>query len=124
MNSYEFIFKHLDVPTEISEFLINLFEIYEIRANVGNFKGVKFEIRTKETPHNKPHVHASYGEYNISVEIGTLKTKGRLPLKKQKYAVEWVKQHEEYLLGKWKDIALSAKLPYTNSLLAFDKENV
>ena len=124
MSNYEFFAHSFNIPIELSKFLLDLFEIYEVRGTIGNWKGIKFEIHSKETPHNNPHIHASYGEYNISVDILTLKVKGRMPTKKQKYAIEWVKQNKEYLLGKWKDIKIDSKLPFTNSALSFKEEKV
>lgn len=111
----------INIPKEIEEFLKKAFMIMEVRGNVGNWNSVTFEIRTKETPHNNPHVHASYGEYSISIDIITLETTGNLPKSKYKSSVEWVKRNREYLLGKWNSIAISAKMPFTKSALDFEK---
>lgn len=124
MNNYEFFAHRFNVPIEVSKFLFNLFELYEVRGIVGNWKGIKFEIRSKETPHNEPHVHASYGEFNVSIDILTLKSKGKMPLKKQKYAIEWVEQNKENLLGKWKNIKIDSKLQFTSSALSLNEEKV
>lgn len=113
--------KILNVPIEICEFLVEVFEIIEIRGNVGKWESIKFEVRSKKTPHNNPHIHASYGEYNISIDIITLETKGNLPMKKQKYAIAWVENNKEYLLNKWNEIAMSSKLPWTSSAIDFER---
>jgi hypothetical protein len=109
--------KGLDCPVDICEFLMETFLIIQIRANVGNWKGISFQIRSKETPHRNPHVHASYGEFNISIDINTLETKGNLPYKKQKDAKEWVEKNKEELLGKWNNINIKEYLPYMGSSL-------
>ncbi|MFV0250191.1 MAG: DUF4160 domain-containing protein [Bacilli bacterium] len=120
----DYMAKCFDVPKDICDFLLNVFAIIEIRGNVGNWNSVKFEIRSKEAPHNNPHVHASYGEYNLSIDIMTLEIKGNLPNKKQKYAIEWVENNREYLLTKWNEIAMSSKIPLTKSALEFETINV
>lgn len=97
------------IPKEIADFLYECFQIYEIRGRVGESNGVKFEVRTREQNHTIPHIHAAYGEYSTSIAIETGEVlAGNLPKKQQKDAVEWVLNKKEYLLGKWKDIAISA----------------
>ena len=57
------------IPKEIAEFLEDVFQIVEIRERVGTIRGIKFEVRTREQNHNKPHVHAEYDKYSISIGI-------------------------------------------------------
>ena len=78
-------------PKEIISFLDSVFEIIEIRGRVGYKNGITFVIRTDEKKHHILHVHATYGKYNISIEIETGKVlAGNLPTKNQRLAVEWV----------------------------------
>ena len=57
------------VPEEIVSFMESTFLIMEIRERVGEIRGIKFEVRTKEGNHTIPHVHAIYDKYNVSIEI-------------------------------------------------------
>lgn len=124
MNNPEIMSIKFNIPIDICRFLTETFGIMEIRGNVGNWNSIRFEVRSKETPHNNPHVHASYGEYNISIDIITLETIGNLPLKKKKTAIKWVEDNKEYLLTKWNTIAMSSKLPWTSSTLDFEKVEI
>jgi hypothetical protein len=107
-----------EVPREIAEFMQQCFQIMEIRAKVGMAKGIVFEVRTRETNHIVPHIHASYDSYSISIEIETGKVfAGKLPKKQQSYAVQWVADHKMLLLDKWRDIAITAVSHTTKSAL-------
>ena len=80
--------------------------IMEIRERVGEIRGIKFEIRTKEGNHIIPHIHAAYDKYNVSIEIETGKIlAGNLPRPQQKIASDWVVRNRENLLGKWNSIS-------------------
>lgn len=104
------------VPKEIVGFLEDVFQIMEIRERVGTIRGIKFEVRTREQNHNKPHVHAEYDKYAISIGIedGEILA-GNLPSSQERKAVRWVKDNKDYLLGKWVDIAVSATSITTKS---------
>lgn len=116
----QYMIARFEAPQEIISFLDSVFEIYEIRARVGKENGVLFEIRTNEQNHALPHVHAAYGEYNISIDIASGKIlAGTLPKKNQKMAVDWVLTHKDKLLGDWKNIALSAVSTMTGTRLNF-----
>ena len=104
------------IPKEIAWFLEDVFQIMEIRERVSTIRGIKFEVRTREQNHSKPHVHAEYDKYSISIGIedGEILA-GNLPLSQKKIAVRWVKENKDYLLGKWADIAVSATSISTRS---------
>ena len=59
--------------------------------------------------HNKPHVHAEYGEHTavLSIEDGEL-LDGRLPNKKLKMVQAWIAIHEDELMANWK-LAIEGK---------------
>ena len=57
------------VPQEIVVFLNKVFLLEEIRRRVGKINGITFEVRSQEQNHSIPHVHASYGEYSVSIAI-------------------------------------------------------
>ena len=116
----QYMMARLENPKEIISFLQDVFEIYEIRQRVRKKKGVVFHVRTNEGNHVLPHIHAAYGEYNISIEIETGRIlEGNLPRKKEKMATAWVVEHKEKLLTDWKNIAISAISTLTKSGLGF-----
>ncbi len=104
-------------PSEITSFLDELFEIQEIRGKIDTCNGILFKINTNEKNHpDIPHVHAKYGEYEISISILDGKVlAGNLPNNKQKFAKEWILSKQEFLLGEWYNIAITASTTYTVS---------
>ena len=110
--------KQSDVPDAIVEFINNTFELYEIRARVGKENGIVFQVRSNEKNHSVPHIHASYGEFSISVSIedGSILA-GNLPRKNQKIAQKWVIANKDKLLSDWKTYALSATAHLTMSTI-------
>ncbi len=105
-------------PEEIVSFMEDIFQIMEIRERVGTVRGIKFEVRSREQNHNRPHVHAEYDKYAISIEIETGEIlAGNLPKSQQGKAVKWVKDNKDYLLGKWSDLAITATSIMTKSRL-------
>ena len=109
-------------PKELSEFFRDVFEVYEIRARVGEENSVVFKIKSNEQNHALPHVHAEYAEYSISIEIETGKVlAGTLPKSKQKDAISWVLKYKEKVLNDWKNIALSSTANMTKSKLSLYK---
>lgn len=116
LQEWRVLYSRGEVPQKISDFMYQCFQIYEIRAKVGAAKGISFYVRTRETNHVLPHIHASYDKYFISIEIETGKIlDGNLPKKQQKFAVEWVKNHKQDLLGIWNNIAVTAVSNLTKS---------
>ena len=106
------------VPEEIVSFMESTFLIMEIRERVGEIRGIKFEVRTKEGNHTIPHVHAIYDKYNVSIEIESGKIlAGNLPRSQQKIASDWVLSNKENLLGKWSSISVTATSMLTKSRL-------
>ncbi len=59
--------------------------------------------------HNKPHVHAKYGEHAavLSIEDGEL-LDGKLPNNKLKMVQAWVAMHDDELMANWK-LAIEGK---------------
>lgn len=52
--------------------------------------------------HNRPHIHASYGEYEMSVAFDGEIIVGEFPSKQRKLVDAWVALHEEELKAAWK----------------------
>ena len=66
------------------------------------FHGIIISMLFKDTKqHNKPHVHASYGEYLASVGIDGELLGGDLPGKQFKLLQAWLVLHEEELYAAW-----------------------
>ncbi|MGL4484425.1 MAG: DUF4160 domain-containing protein [Anaerovoracaceae bacterium] len=51
--------------------------------------------------HNKPHIHAEFGEYEASVGIDGELLAGSLPKKKLVILQAWLIMHEEELYEAW-----------------------
>ena len=53
--------------------------------------------------HNRPHIHAEYGEYKASIAIDDgMVLSGELPTSKLKLVQAWIEIHREDLLVDWK----------------------
>lgn len=52
--------------------------------------------------HNKPHVHALYGDSEIVVGIDGEILEGSFPSKQMKLLLAWMAIHEEELQANWK----------------------
>ncbi len=66
---------------------------YGIIVRMQNEKGGK---------HNKPHIHAIYGDYEIVMAIDGTKLEGDFPKKQQKLLEAWIVLHEDELKANWK----------------------
>ena len=52
--------------------------------------------------HNKPHIHAIYGDSEIVVAIDGEILEGEFPNKQLKYLLAWTAIHEDELYANWK----------------------
>jgi len=53
--------------------------------------------------HSPPHFHARYGEFEATVDIGTLEViEGQLPRRALNLVQEWAMIHTEELLENWR----------------------
>ena len=52
--------------------------------------------------HNKPHIHAIYGNEEVVVGIDGEVLEGKLPNKQMKLLLAWMAIHEEELNANWK----------------------
>lgn len=108
--------RFFEIPDEIKEFYKSVFELYEIRERVGEYKGIKFEVYTKD--HNPPHVHAKYDKYEISISLIDFKVLvGNIPEKNKNIAIKWVKKNKDILVSKWNNKTITSTLPLTKSML-------
>ena len=51
--------------------------------------------------HHKPHIHARYGEYEISITIEGEKVNGNMPNKQLKLIYAWLEIHKDELYASW-----------------------
>jgi hypothetical protein len=51
--------------------------------------------------HNKPHIHALYGDYEVVVTIEGEVLEGELPNKQMKLLLAWIAIHEDELRANW-----------------------
>ena len=52
--------------------------------------------------HNTPHIHAQYGEFEMSIAFDGHIIVGDFPAKQQKLVIAWVALHEDELNAAWK----------------------
>jgi hypothetical protein len=62
--------------------------------------------------HNTPHIHAKYGEFDVSIGIsdGELLA-GELPRKQLRLVQAWIELHRDELMADW-ELAVSGEAPY------------
>lgn len=51
--------------------------------------------------HHKPHIHAKYGEYEISITIDGEHINGNMPNKQIKLIEAWIEIHKEEIIAAW-----------------------
>ena len=66
---------------------------------ISRFLGIV--IRMYYRDHAPPHFHAEYGEYEITVEIGSGLVEERFPRRALAAVLEWYTQHENELAQNW-----------------------
>jgi len=66
---------------------------------ISRFYGIAITMNYNE--HNPPHFHATYQEYEISVDIKTGFVNGRMSKRALKMIFEWLELHKDELLEDW-----------------------
>jgi hypothetical protein len=67
---------------------------------ISRFYGIVIQFFYKE--HLPPHLHATYGEYRIQVDINNISVlSGEMPRKGLNLIFEWVEIHQKELLEIW-----------------------
>ena len=51
--------------------------------------------------HGPPHFHATYGEYDITVDIETGVVTGQFPRRALRHVLEWYDLHQRELMENW-----------------------
>ena len=115
----EWLFIRMDAPKQIVSFIDEVFEVMEIRRRIGQENGIKFVVHSNEKNHARPHIHAEYGEYEVSIAIDNQEVlAGNLPKKNIIIAQNWVKEHQKELMEEWNSFVISAISHTTKSRLS------
>ena len=66
------------------------------------FYGIIVRLQSeKGGKHNQPHIHATYGDYEVVVSLNGEIIEGKFPKKQEKMIVAWVEIHEDELKANW-----------------------
>lgn len=69
---------------------------------ISRFYGIVIKMLFVDTgQHNKPHIHAYYGEYEASIAIDGELLAGSIPYKQLKIIIGWLALHETELYAAW-----------------------
>jgi hypothetical protein len=69
---------------------------------ISSFFGILiYMFKEKNSPHNKPHIHAVYAEYKMSIAADGEVLAGSFPRKQQKYVEAWVALREDEINAAW-----------------------
>jgi hypothetical protein len=69
---------------------------------ISSFYGILIYIyMEKGSRHNQPHIHAMYGEHDMSIDFKGNKMAGDLPKKQNKLVEAWIAIHSEELNCAW-----------------------
>jgi hypothetical protein len=68
-------------------------------SEISRFLGIVIHMHYREHP--PPHFHAEYGEYEVTVEIGTGIVEGRFPRRALSAVLDWYSLHRDELAQNW-----------------------
>ena len=104
------IFENLDLRNQ-TKLLSYAFELENkewflkgsaIMPEITRFYGIIIKMLFNDTAqHNKPHIHAYYGEYEASISIDGELLAGSMPYKQLKIIIGWLALHEIELYSAW-----------------------
>jgi len=66
---------------------------------ISRFYGIAITMNFND--HNPPHFHATYQDYEISIDIKTGVVNGSMPKRALKMIFEWLDMHKDELLEDW-----------------------
>lgn len=76
---------------------------------LSRFEGIVVYLLFRDNKeHNKPHVHAYYGEYKAAIGIDGELLAGKLPMRQLKMVTGWLALHEEEAYAAW-NLAVSGE---------------
>lgn len=82
-------------------------------VRIGKTNGIKFEIRTNEQGHNRPHLHVSTSSASMSVAIDNgevLAKSGKISPAQTKMAAKWIKDNKGLVISKWNELSNGFKI--------------
>jgi len=69
---------------------------------ISKFYGISISIRVREGNHNRPHFHARYGEFEVSIAMNNFEILGgRLPRRALELTLIWAALHQAELFSAW-----------------------
>lgn len=69
---------------------------------LSRFMGIVIKMLFKDTvQHNKPYIHAYYGEYEASIGIDGELLAGSIPVKQLRMIQAWLAIHEDEAYAAW-----------------------
>ena len=66
---------------------------------ISRFLGIIIMMQWRD--HNPPHIHARYGDYEVTVDINKFVIEGKFPKRALNLVLEWVELHKNELLEDW-----------------------
>ena len=66
---------------------------------ISRFLGIVIRMHYRE--HAPPHFHASYGDYEVVVQIESGVIEGRFPRRAIRLVLEWLDLHRDELIDDW-----------------------
>jgi hypothetical protein len=76
---------------------------------ISRFLGIIIAMYYRD--HAPPHFHAIYGEFEVTVEIGSGTVNGQMPRRALAHVQEWRELHRQELLDTWALARASRPLP-------------
>ena len=72
-------------------------------VQVGRVNGIRFEVYSNEQGHNRPHLHVSTADANMSIAIDNddiLACSGKISP-----AQKWIEKNHELIVSKWNEFS-------------------
>lgn len=69
---------------------------------ISQFYGILIYIyKELGTHHNKPHIHAKYNEYEMSITFDCNILGGNMPIKQRRLVEAWIELHKDEIKKVW-----------------------
>jgi hypothetical protein len=69
---------------------------------ISEFYGLVIRMYDEGHHRRRPHFHATYGEYEATIDIGAMIIiAGELPARGRRLVIEWARAHEDELRENW-----------------------
>ena len=77
-------------------------------VQVGRINGIRFEVYSNEQGNNRPHLHVSTADANMSIAIDNgdiLACSGKISPAQKKMAQKWIEKNHELIVSKWNEFS-------------------